>query len=132
MRDKAKIVRESQHLTKQLELEKRAKSAENKEFIKLQVETVIQEQRMIIHQTKKNPHTLSQLPEFDNIFYDSKLEKQKDRIGRRGKYVTDKVTNPNYQPFVPIVIKERKVKEEVVKKQKPAMTSSLKSPLSVK
>jgi len=32
-------------------------------------------------------------PEYDNKFYDSKVERMKDRKGFWGEYVTDKITN---------------------------------------
>jgi len=38
-------------------------------------------------------------PEFDNVCFDSKVERKKDRKGGRGEFITDKITNPNAEAF---------------------------------
>lgn len=66
------------------------------EFKKLKVQAVVSKQKQILKKVKKCLSADS-WPEFDNQVFDAKLEKKKDSVGWWGKYVTDKITNPNFE-----------------------------------
>ncbi len=61
--------------------------------------------------------SLDKSPEFDNVCFDMKAERKKDRKGHRGDFITDKVTNPNAELFRPQSMPNRSFPKQKVRKE---------------
>ena len=51
--------------------------------------------RTMKSKSKERVKSVDKRPDFDNVCFDPKVERKKDRKGGRGDFVTDKITNPN-------------------------------------